>query len=326
MTVNVFKDPWKIGPYTIQGRYFSVHGTSFGATDRSRRWFTVQRFDTSLPPWYLRSLRENLPAARRISSPRVLPIADMDLDAASPWYAHPYLDAPPIQFSDPGNRLPGTPASEPLRTRLVALGLIEALADIHAAGLAHGDLGPLTVFLGARGPVVADTGVGPGPVRAVRWTHDPRLPEQVGPDEVLHPADDVFAWGVLVTLLHTSRNPYPGEGGEGSVTKVEQGEPVLDGLPEDLVEPVRAALHPDRDRRPTAAALLDRLTGADADPRLDPREVSRAAFAEHWRASRTTFVRWGRRERPLEHRLETYVLILAVPVIAIGALVGWLTG
>lgn len=323
--VRAFRDPWKIGPYTLQGRFFDVSpGTRFGAADRSRRWFTVRRFD-SIPPWYLGRLREDLPAARRVDSPRVLPIADMDLDAESPWYAHPYVDGPRLDevgWVEPLDE-EDDEAPDPRTTRLVALGLAEALADIHAAGMVHGDLTPFNVFLGPQGPVVADLGAGPGPERTAPWAQDPRLPERVSPDEVLDPADDVFAWAVLVVGVHLDEHPYPGETDEEVFQKIERGEPELEGLPEDLVEPVRAALHPDRRRRPTAAQLLEHLTGADADPRLDPREVSRAAFEEHWEVPETTLVEWMRYERPFEHRMWVFNLFVWIPGVLIGLLVGW---
>jgi hypothetical protein len=171
---------------------------------------------------------------------------------------------------------------------------------------------------------VADTGAGPGPERRDPWTQAPRLPERVGPDDVPEPADDVFAWAVLVTWTHLGGHPYPGEADEEVLRSMEKGEPVLDGLPEDLVEPVREALHPDRTRRPTAARLLERLTGADTDPRPDPRAVSREVLEERWRAPESTMVGWTRYERPFEYRMWVCNLILLPPMVAIALLLTWL--
>lgn len=120
--------------------------------------------------------------------------------------------------------------------------------------------------------------------------------------------------------------PYAGDTREEVLRRMAEGEPDLTGLPEDLVEPVRAAIHPGPGPRPTAAQLLDRITGADSNPGLDPREVVRVTLAEHWTGSEAPFVKWGKHERPLERRMEMYMLVLMVPTVIVALVIGGLTG
>lgn len=318
--LRLLKEPSRIGPYRAQGRLMDPYDSRYAVADRSHQWYIARQVEP-FAPWHLRALREDLAKARRIDSPRLLPITDMDLDAEKPWYVHPYpegycADTRTIHEGDPEDR----------ELRLIALGVAEALADIHAAGLVHGDISPFTVHLGPEGPQVSDTGLGPGAEQPLLWTRDPQLPERVGPDDPVCAASDVFAWGMLIVFLRGEEAPYPGGTREEVIQRMAQGDPDLTGLPEDLKEPVRAALHPDPGQRPTAARLLEWLTGADGDPELDPREVVRAALADHWTAPKDTFVRWGKNERPLERRVEMWVLFLMVPVGLVVFLVGWLTG
>lgn len=318
--LRLFRDPGRIGPYRAQGRLLDPYGTRFAVADRSHRWY-LARVIEPFAPWHLHALREDLTKAGRIDSPRILPIAEMDLDAEKPWYVQPYVDG---TCADTRTIELGDPSAQ--ETRLIALGVAEALADIHAAGLVHGDLSPFTVFLGPDGPLVTDTGLGPGAEEPLQWTRDPQLPVRVGPDDPVTAASDVFAWGMLLAYMACDEMPYAGDTREEVLRRAAEGRPDLTGLPEDLVEPVRAAIHPDPGQRPTAARLLDRLTGADTNPELDPREVVRVALADHWTGPEHSFVRWGKHERPLERRLEMYGFLLAVVVGIVVSTVSSLTG
>jgi hypothetical protein len=102
--------------------------------------------------------------------------------------------------------------------RRMAAGLAKALAAVHRAGLAHGELGPGTVLVVDGAPVVVDFGLAEG----------------------AHGPGDVRAWAVTVTFAATGRDGAP-----------------PDALPADLRPLVEAAAHPDPAARPDAERLAE---------------------------------------------------------------------
>ncbi|WP_152486389.1 protein kinase domain-containing protein, partial [Nocardiopsis lucentensis] len=89
------------------------------------------------------------------------------------------------------------------RARVLAAGMAEAVAAIHASGVLHRDLKPSNVILAPDGPKVLDFGI----ARAVDETGLTRTgglvgsPAWLSPERyrgVSGPEADVFAWGAMV--------------------------------------------------------------------------------------------------------------------------------
>ncbi|MFB4303188.1 hypothetical protein [Actinomadura sp. NTSP31] len=111
--------------------------------------------------------------------------------------------------------------------RRVAVGLAKALAAVHRAGLAHGELGPETVLVVDGAPVVVDFGLAAG----------------------AHGPGDVHAWAATVTFAATGRFEVP-----------------ADALPADLRPLVAAAADPDPAARPDAERLAEAASRLEVRP------------------------------------------------------------
>jgi serine/threonine protein kinase len=189
--------------------------------------------------------RAQLAAAERLRG-RALPGVARVLDVGDDWIATELLE---------GGTLRTTRVTDPLG---VVRQLLEGLAALHELGLVHGDVKPENVVLDALGqPKLIDVGA-----RAPRsdgvatsWTDAPTGSTGYSPPEKLdgappHPADDVFAVGVILFELVTGSRPCG---------------PELPPLHARLYE----ALCARRERRPTAVEAL-RLAGVTAPTVLPP--------------------------------------------------------
>ncbi|MDQ0779912.1 serine/threonine protein kinase [Streptomyces aurantiacus] len=98
--------------------------------------------------------RHEIAAARRVSGAFTAPVVDADPEAERPWMATLYVPGPTLaQRVTEGGPLVGA------GLRALALGLSEALRDIHRAGVVHRDLKPANVLMAQDGPRVIDFGI-----------------------------------------------------------------------------------------------------------------------------------------------------------------------
>lgn len=271
--------PEWIGAYRCHADMPALQNDLYAVTDDEGRWHRLQRVARHTAEWYRARVRSRLPRVAAIDSPRLLPQLEHEADTELPWERTPFPDAYDLDFYVFDEDQEPFPVEA---VRLVALGVAEALADLHAAGLVHGGLSPSTVLLTPDGPVVTDAAFGAGESREAIGATDPRLPLEVSEDDPVTEATDVFAWGALVHYAATGSEPFGDTDLDEVRRRLQAGPLDLSGVPTELVEPVRLALDPDPERRPSAAWLLEHLTGADGSSGLDPREVSRAAIAEYW--------------------------------------------
>ena len=231
----------------------------------------VARAELAGDPEFRERFRREVEMARSVGGFWTATVVDADPDATRPWLATEYVPGPTLQqaVSEHG----ALPESA---VRRLAAGLTEALVAIHAAGLVHRDLKPSNVLLGTDGPRVIDFGISQALERAKLTATGAFLgtpgflsPEQIEGSDV-GPASDVFALGAILAFAATGRGPF-GDGQPSSLMyRTVHAEPQLDGLPPGLLQTVAACLQHDPARRPTPAALLSSVGGADVAPGSTP--------------------------------------------------------
>ncbi|MEU0068144.1 PQQ-binding-like beta-propeller repeat protein [Streptomyces sp. NPDC006332] len=201
--------------------------------------------------------RQEIAAARRVSGAFTAPVVDADPDAELPWMATLYV---------PGHTLEGIVAREgglggrALRT--LALGLVEALRDIHQAGVVHRDLKPSNVLMAEDGPRVIDFGISrAADNEALTMTgHLIGTPPFMSPEQFASPRDvtaasDVFSLGSLLVYASTGNRPFDGGSPYMTGYQVVHEQPSLDGVPEPLRTMVERCLDKDPAARPQLAEL-----------------------------------------------------------------------
>jgi serine/threonine protein kinase len=155
----------------------------------------------------------------------------------------------------------------------VAIGVADALAEIHRAGIVHRDVKPSNVLLAEDGPKIIDFGIArqvdttggvtqtgmvmgsPGWVAPERLTGGPATT-----------AADVFCWGMLIAYAATGRHPF-GSGEVGQVSeRILTLSPDLTRITEPLRVLVEAALAKEPAARPEAAEIRNALMAPRSEP------------------------------------------------------------
>ncbi|BAJ28293.1 MULTISPECIES: serine/threonine-protein kinase [Kitasatospora] len=263
-------DPESVGPYHLLAR-LGVGGMGRVYLARSAGGRTVAvkvvRADLAGDADFRERFRREVSAAQSVGGTFTAPVVDADRDGPSPWLATAYVLGPAL---DDAVRAHGPLPVGAVRT--LGVGLAQALAAIHAAGLVHRDLKPSNVLLAADGPRVIDFGI----ARALdgdRMTSTGVVvgsPGFMSPEQAagrrLGPAGDVFSLGSVLVYAATGHGPFDQaeDGGAPSAAsllyRVVHDRPDLSGLPEPLLAAVTACLAKDPGDRPTPAelgALLD---------------------------------------------------------------------
>ncbi|MFW5418779.1 substrate-binding domain-containing protein [Nocardiopsis sp. CNT-189] len=280
-------DPRSVPPFTVHGRLGAGGmGVVLAATDPAGAWVAIKvvRPEYAGDAEFRARFAGEVALMRRVRARCIAPVLAHDTGAGQPWYATPYLPGPTL-----GARVRGGGAIPMPQVRVVAAGMAEAIAAIHAAGVLHRDLKPSNVILAPDGPKVLDFGI----ARAVDETGLTRTGGLVGspgwlsPERyrgVSGPEADVFAWGAMVAFAATGRSPFGGGGAETLMYRILNEEPDLAGLPEELREPVASALDKDPGRRPAAAELLHRVAGPgpEAAAGADDTTVVDGLIRAHW--------------------------------------------
>ncbi|MFC9844906.1 endo alpha-1,4 polygalactosaminidase [Streptomyces sp. NPDC060223] len=211
--------------------------------------------------------RQEVAAVRRVSGAFTAPVVDADPDAEQPWMATLYV---------PGRTLADTVNTDgPLRggrLRVLALGLVEALRDIHRVGVVHRDLKPSNVLMAEDGPRVIDFGISHA-VDNQALTVTGRLigtPPFMSPEQFASPRDvtaasDVFSLGSLLVYAATGSRPFDGSSPYLTGYQVMYEAPALDAVAEPLRSIAERCLDKDPAARPDLAELqrlLRTLPGA----------------------------------------------------------------
>ncbi len=218
-------------------------------------------------------------AASRFHHPHIVDVLDLGLDdpSGTPFIVQEYLEGEGLDrllARSPGGRL------EPQVALKILLPVIEALQVCHDAGVLHRDIKPSNVFLvklpcGEVLPKLIDFGVSKsrGPERtlegATTGTPFYMSPEQVRGERDLDGRADVWAMGVVLCEVLTSRRPIEGDNANMILARVltEKAPRVatLDpSLPQDLCAVLDACLSFSREGRPgSMRALADALLACE---------------------------------------------------------------
>ncbi|MEU6146717.1 serine/threonine-protein kinase [Streptomyces sp. NPDC047081] len=217
--------------------------------------------------------RQEIDAVRKVSGAFTAPVLDADPEAERPWMATQYVPGRSLaeQIREFG-------ALRPAQLRQLALGLVEALRDIHRAGVVHRDLKPANVLMAEDGPRVIDFGIS----RAAESGNGNTLtetgqligtppfmsPEQFTDARTVGPASDVFSLGALLVFSATGRGPFDADSPYMTAFRVVHESPVLDGVAQPLRGILERCLTKDVADRPGLDVLAKEF--ADALPEPDP--------------------------------------------------------
>jgi len=254
--------PRKIGPYRLLDKIGEGGmGVVYLARDAESRPVAVKILGPAVAgdPNARRRLLREVETMRRVRSRYVAEILDADVTGDSPYIVTRYV---------PGRTLDDTVRADgPLRGQaldLLATGLGEALAAIHAAGVVHRDLKPGNVMLAEGQPVVIDFGIAhvPDSTRLTQTGMVMGTPGYLAPEVIegqpSSGASDVHSWGATVAFAATGRQPYGSGTFQTIFFRVLQGKAELTGVPSALLPLVVAALNTDPQARPPARWLADR--------------------------------------------------------------------
>ncbi|QFQ95490.1 serine/threonine protein kinase [Streptomyces phaeolivaceus] len=221
-----------------------------------------------------RFLREVTAAGQLSGHPHVVPVYDAGVLADN----RPYMVLELCPGGSLGERLHRQGALPAKEARDIGVGLADAVAAAHAAGVLHRDIKPGNVMVNRYGGVaLTDFGLAamPQPGRELSVTREALTPAYA-PPEAFHmadptPAGDVYSLAATVYALLCGRPPhYPEDGTQLSLAEliVRHTWPYADlpGVPPALNSALRYALAPDPAHRLSdAGAFRDALAAVDLD-------------------------------------------------------------
>ncbi|QLJ03438.1 serine/threonine-protein kinase [Streptomyces sp. NEAU-sy36] len=269
-------DPRSIGGYRLLDRLGAGGmGMVYRGRARSGREVAVKVVHAryAQDPVFRARFRQEIEAARRVSGAFTAAVVDADPEAESPWMATQYVPGRSLAA-----RIRDRGPLRPAELRPLALGLVEALRDIHRAGVVHRDLKPANVLMAEDGPRVIDFGISRAAENHHTLTETGQVigtppfmsPEQFTDARTVGPASDVFSLGALLVYCVTGRGPFDADSPYLTGYRVVHDEPVLDGV----TGPVRAVLERCLAKEPADRPGPDELARefADALPEPSPDE------------------------------------------------------
>ncbi|MCX4469583.1 protein kinase [Micromonospora sp. NBC_01655] len=217
-----------------------------------------------------RFLREARAAGKMSSHPHVVDLFDVGVTVDR----HPYLI---MELCDGSyaERMRSSPLG-PAETRDLGVKIADALAHSHANGVLHRDVKPANILHSHFNPaVLADFGLAVlAEVRDASVTLEVLTPAYAPPEMFNHsppsPAVDVYALcATLYAVMHGRPPRWQSERNPSLVTVLEmfhQPIPGLPGVPEDLLDVLRAGMVNDPGARPSAVELRGLLAALPLDP------------------------------------------------------------
>lgn len=263
-------DPAEIGGYPLEARLGSGGmGTVFLARTSSGRPVAIKLIHQQFAgdDEFRIRFRQEVAAARRVSGAFTAAVVDAAPEAEQPWMATTYIEGHTL-----AQRIAAKGPLNGAELRRLAIGLAEALRDIHRVGVVHRDLKPSNVVLSPEGPRVIDFGIS----RAVdqqtltmtgRVIGTPPFmsPEQLQAPRGVGPRSDVFSLGTLLVYAATGHGPFDADSPYITAYQVVHEEPSLDAVPVALRAVVESCLEKEPEGRPSADELLVLLRDLPAD-------------------------------------------------------------
>ncbi|MFF9788611.1 protein kinase domain-containing protein [Streptomyces nigrescens] len=291
-------DPAEIGGCPLEARLGSGGmGTVFLARTSSGRRVAIKLIHPQFAAddEFRIRFRQEVAAARQVSGAFTAAVVDAAPEAEQPWMATTYIQ---------GHTLARHIATKgPLsgaELRRLAIGLAEALRDIHRVGVVHRDLKPSNVVLSPEGPRVIDFGISRAMDQQtltitgrVIGTPPFMSPEQLQAPRDVGPRSDVFSLGTLLAYSATGHGPFDAESPYLAAYQVVHSEPSLEDVPAALRTVVESCLAKEPNGRPSADELLVLLRDLPADlGQIDARGVgagrTRDMVTEHHFATPAT--------------------------------------
>ncbi|MFC9861347.1 MULTISPECIES: serine/threonine-protein kinase [unclassified Streptomyces] len=254
-------DPAEIGGYPLEARLGSGGmGTVFLARTSSGRPVAIKLIHQQFAAddEFRTRFRQEVAAARRVSGAFTAAVVDAAPEAEQPWMATTYIEGHTL-----AQRIAMKGPLDGAELRRLAIGLAEALRDIHRVGVVHRDLKPSNVVLSPEGPRVIDFGIS----RAVdqetltmtgRVIGTPPFmsPEQLQAPRGVGPRSDVFSLGTLLVYAATGQGPFDADSPYLTAYQVVHEEPALGAVPAALRAVVEPCLEKEPEGRPSADELL----------------------------------------------------------------------
>ncbi|MFI6941122.1 PQQ-binding-like beta-propeller repeat protein [Streptomyces sp. NPDC050418] len=258
-------DPGSIGAYRLTDRLGSGGmGTVFLGRTPSGRDVAIKVVHEQYAgdPVFRTRFRQEVAAARRVSGAFTAAVVDADPEARRPWMATQFVPGPTLadRLRDGGPVRGG-------ELRRLALGLAEALGDIHRAGVVHRDLKPANVLMAADGPRVIDFGISRAAENQaltatghVMGTPPFMSPEQLSDPRSAGPPSDVFSLGALLVYAVTGKGPFDADSPYLTAYRVVNELPELAGVPQPLRDVVAGCLTKEPERRPELSVVARELS------------------------------------------------------------------
>ena len=267
-------DPKSVGGYKLVDRLGSGGmGIVYRGRSRSGREVAVKVVHAQYAEdaVFRSRFRQEIEAVRKVSGAFTAPVLDADPEALRPWMATQYV--PGRSLAD---RIRERGALGQAELRQLALGLVEALRDIHRAGVVHRDLKPANVLLAEDGPRVIDFGISRAVENHNTLTETGQMigtppfmsPEQFTDARTVGPSSDVFSLGALLVFSVTGRGPFDTDSPYLTAFRVVHEPPVLDGIPQPLRTVLERCLSKEVADRPELDELAKEF--ANALPEPDP--------------------------------------------------------
>ncbi|MEU0723266.1 protein kinase [Streptomyces sp. NPDC006140] len=270
-------DPKSVGGYQLVDRLGAGGmGVVYRARARSGRdvALKVVHAQYAADAVFRTRFRQEIAAVRKVSGAFTAPVLDADPEAARPWMATQYVPGPSL-----ARRIRDRGALPEAELRRLALGLVEALRDIHQAGVVHRDLKPANVLLAEDGPRVIDFGIARAAENHQTLTETGQMigtppfmsPEQLVDARTVGPASDVFSLGSLLVYAVTGRGPFDADSPYLTAYRVVHDTPVLEGVGQPLRGLLERCLAKDAADRPGLEELAREFAAvlpeaADGDP------------------------------------------------------------
>jgi eukaryotic-like serine/threonine-protein kinase len=261
-------DPERVGPYQLAGVLGAGGmGRVFLGWSPGGRPVAVKviRPELAADPEFRARFRREVAAARAISGVYTAQLVDADTDSPAPWLATAYVHGPSL--NEAVASFGPLPAASVL---VLAAGLAEALAAVHAMGLVHRDLKPSNVLLAADGPRVIDFGISRA-AESTSLTSTGQFigsPGYVSPEQArgsqVGPPSDIFSLGAVLAFAASGNGPFGAGSTPAVVYRAVHEPPTLDGVPEELRPLIGMCLAKEPGHRPTASDLVAEL--ADVEP------------------------------------------------------------